>query len=109
MATRFYFNFNGLTKVNRQAAFLCHCGYVLLGESHGAARSGEDRRRRMSDAEYLTARAHQELNAAMHSSDQRVREVHLELADAYAFRLREEKRSQRLKQVAEHAERLPAA
>ena len=46
----------------------------------------------MSDAEYLAARAQQELVAAMLSSDRRVREVHLELADAYAFRLRETKR-----------------
>jgi hypothetical protein len=46
----------------------------------------------MSDAEYLVMRAHQELNAAMRSSDRRVRSVHLELADGYAFRLRELKR-----------------
>ena len=43
----------------------------------------------MSDAKYFTERAQQELNAAMRSSDRRVRDVHLELADAYAFRLRE--------------------
>ena len=45
----------------------------------------------MSDAEYLTARARQELSAAMRASDPRVRQIHLELADAYAFRLREMK------------------
>jgi hypothetical protein len=46
----------------------------------------------MVDADYLTERAHQELDAAAHSSDRRVRQVHLELADAYAFRLRELRR-----------------
>jgi hypothetical protein len=46
----------------------------------------------MSDAEYLIARAHQELSAAMRASDARVRQVHLELVDAYAFRLRVMKR-----------------
>ena len=49
----------------------------------------------MFDAEYLIERAHQELNAAMRSSDVRVRKVHLELADAYAFRLSETKRLER--------------
>lgn len=49
----------------------------------------------MSDADYLIERAHQELNAAMRTSDPRVRELHLELADAYAFRLREVKRQER--------------
>ena len=46
----------------------------------------------MSDAEYFADRAQQELRAAIRSSDRRVRDVHLELADAYAFRLREERR-----------------
>ena len=49
----------------------------------------------MSDAEYLTQRAHEELNAALRCSDPRVRNRHLELADAYAFKLREVKRQQR--------------
>ena len=44
----------------------------------------------MSDAEYFAERAQQELRAA--TSDRRVRQIHLELADAYAFRLREAKR-----------------
>jgi hypothetical protein len=49
----------------------------------------------MSDAEYFTERAHQELNAAMRSCDRRVRDRHLELADAYAFRLLEVTRQER--------------
>ena len=44
---------------------------------------------RMLDADYLANRAAQELAAAIKASDNRVRERHLELADAYAFRLRE--------------------
>jgi hypothetical protein len=44
----------------------------------------------MSNSEYLSLRAQFELRAAIHSVDRRVREIHLELADAYAFRLREE-------------------
>jgi hypothetical protein len=47
----------------------------------------------MSNAEYLTERSRQERLAAMHSPDRRVRDIHLELADAYAFRLREEERA----------------
>jgi hypothetical protein len=43
----------------------------------------------MSDADYFILRAQQELSAAMRSSDLRVRQVHLELADAYSFRVRE--------------------
>ena len=46
----------------------------------------------MLDADYFAARASQELRAASQCSDRRVREVHLELADAYAFRLRETQR-----------------
>lgn len=46
----------------------------------------------MTDAEYLTERAAQELRAAMQAPNRRVREVHLELANAYSFRLREAKR-----------------
>ena len=49
----------------------------------------------MSDAEYLTERAVQELSAAMRSSDARVREIHLELADAYTFKVREMQRQER--------------
>jgi hypothetical protein len=47
----------------------------------------------MSDAEYFVERAHQELLAAMRAPDRRVRERHLELADAYTFRLWQEKRT----------------
>lgn len=54
----------------------------------------------MSDAEYLIQRAHEELNAAMRCSDLSVRNRHLELADAYAFRLREVKRQERRLQAA---------
>jgi hypothetical protein len=36
----------------------------------------------MVDADYFALRAAEELRAAMSSSDSRVREVHLELADA---------------------------
>jgi hypothetical protein len=54
----------------------------------------------MMDADYLTERAHQELNAAMRSSDLRVRNRHLELADAYAFRLREVRRQEQFAQPA---------
>jgi hypothetical protein len=46
----------------------------------------------MLDAEYFAERAQQELRAAMQASDRRVREIHFELANAYAFRLREAKR-----------------
>jgi hypothetical protein len=42
----------------------------------------------MSDAEYFILRAQQELSAAMRSSDLRVRQVHLALADAYSFKVR---------------------
>ncbi len=62
----------------------------------------------MSDAEYLVQRAHEELIAAMKSSDRRVREVHLKLADAYAFRLREMKRQERTSAVADAFPKLPA-
>jgi hypothetical protein len=51
----------------------------------------------MSDAEYLIARAQQELRAAMRAPDARVRQIHLELADAYSFRLRQMKRDFRPK------------
>ena len=44
----------------------------------------------MSDTAYFSARAQEELRAAGNSTDPRTREIHLQLADAYAFRLREE-------------------
>jgi hypothetical protein len=50
----------------------------------------------MSNAEYFAERAQQELLAAIRAPDRRVRERHLELADAYTFRLNEEKRSCRM-------------
>ena len=62
----------------------------------------------MSDAEYFVHRAHAEMIAAMKSSDRRVREVHLELADAYAFRLRETKRLERGPAVATDTFQVPA-
>lgn len=49
----------------------------------------------MFDAVYLTERARQEKAAAMRSSNLRVRSLHLELADAYAFRARELERQER--------------
>jgi len=47
----------------------------------------------MSDADYFVERASQELRAAMRAFDARVRNLHLELADAYAFRAREMRRT----------------
>ena len=49
----------------------------------------------MIDIEYLTARAHEELKAAIAASDHRVRDVHLEFADAYSYQLREAQAWQR--------------
>ena len=46
----------------------------------------------MSDAEYFTDRALNELRAAMLAYDVRVRIVHLELTDAYTAKLEEVKR-----------------
>jgi hypothetical protein len=46
----------------------------------------------MGDAEYLIKREQQELEAALRASDARVRQVHLELANAYTFRLNQTKR-----------------
>ena len=43
----------------------------------------------MSDTEYLVARAEQELHAAVGASAERARAIHLQLADAYSFRVRE--------------------
>lgn len=50
----------------------------------------------MSDADYLAVRAQQERLAALRAPDRRVRERHLELAEAYSFRLSEEERSTRI-------------
>jgi hypothetical protein len=52
--------------------------------------------RRLADADYLIDRTQQELRAAIAAIDLRVRNVHLKLADAYAFRLREMTRQQNL-------------
>jgi hypothetical protein len=49
----------------------------------------------MSDAEYLTLRAEQELRAAAGAVDQRVRGIHMELANAYSFKLLETMRLER--------------
>jgi len=49
----------------------------------------------MSDTEYLHARAQQELRAASNSTNRRIRDIHLELADAYAFRVREQQAIER--------------
>jgi hypothetical protein len=46
----------------------------------------------MSEVDYLTDRAIQELRAAMLAFDVRVRSIHLELADAYTLKLAEAKR-----------------
>ena len=46
----------------------------------------------MSDAEYLIKREQQELQAALQSYDKRVRQVHLDLADAYTRRVNEAQR-----------------
>ena len=43
----------------------------------------------MVEGDYLASRAAQEFKAAIMASDERVRQRHLELADAYAFRLKE--------------------
>jgi hypothetical protein len=49
----------------------------------------------MGDAEYLIKREQQELEAALRASDARVRQIHLELANAYTFRLNQTKRLER--------------
>ena len=49
----------------------------------------------MSDAEYLIKREQQELEAALQSYDKRVRQVHLDLADAYTRRVNEAQRLKR--------------
>ena len=59
------------------------------GDSRGASALRRTVGSRMLDADYLANRAAQELAAAIKASDNRLRERHLELADAYAFRLRE--------------------
>jgi len=43
----------------------------------------------MDDTEFLADRAQQEISAALKSSNPRVRDVHLDMADAYLLRLRE--------------------
>ena len=70
-----------------------------MGQRAGA----RTRRRRMSDAEYLIERAHQELNAAISAQNLRVRQVHLELADAYTSRLYELKRAERKREIVRQA------
>lgn len=50
----------------------------------------------MFDADYLIKREQQELAAALRAADRRVRQVHLEMADAYTFRISEMKRQERL-------------
>jgi hypothetical protein len=57
-------------------------GHRLVAEING--RSGQG-----SDAEYLIKREQQELEAALQSYDKRVRQVHLDLADAYTRRVNE--------------------
>lgn len=49
----------------------------------------------MAEGDYLARRATEELAAAVRASDNRVRDRHLELADAYSFRLREWKALER--------------
>jgi hypothetical protein len=61
----------------------------------GQAPTVERRGMRMVEGDYLARRATEELAAAIKASDNRVRERHLELADAYAFRLREWKAIER--------------
>lgn len=53
----------------------------------------------MAEGDYLASRAAQELTAAINSPDARVRERHLELADAYSFRLREWKAQEQRRQM----------
>jgi hypothetical protein len=50
----------------------------------------------MFDADYLIKREQQELEAARRASDVRARRLHLEMADAYTFRVSELKRQERL-------------
>jgi len=49
----------------------------------------------MLEAEYLIKREQQELEAALQASDKRVRQVHLDLADAYTSRVNEAERLER--------------
>ena len=62
-------------------------------ESRGATHPGTGEGR-MSNAEYLIKREQEELEAALRSTDRRVRDRHLELADAYTFLLSEMKRQE---------------
>lgn len=50
----------------------------------------------MSVLEYLIKREQQELKAALKSSDWSVRQLHLEMANAYTFRIEEMKRLERM-------------
>jgi len=61
----------------------------------GQAPAVERRGKRMVEGDYLARRATEELAAAIKASDDRVRERHLEFADAYVFRLREWKAIER--------------
>jgi len=65
--------------------------WITLAErlARGKSAMARARGRRMSETEYLVARAEQELRAALTASDERAREVHRQLADAYTHRLRE--------------------
>jgi predicted nucleic acid-binding protein len=58
----------------------------------------------MGDAEYLIKREQQELEAALRASDARVRQVHLELADAYTFRVNQTKRLERRAELTPEAD-----
>jgi len=49
----------------------------------------------MDDTEFLADRAQQEISAALKSSNRRVRDVHLDMADAYLLRLRAAKAESR--------------
>jgi len=54
---------------------------------------------RMHDTAYLTDRAQQELSAALRSPDCRVRDIHLDMADAYLVQMREAQIRARRSQV----------
>ena len=53
----------------------------------------------MSDTGYLIDRAQQELSAAIRSPDCRARNVHLDMADAYLWQLREDEAQKRRRQL----------
>lgn len=60
-------------------------GTTRIGQSFEGASGGW----RMDDIAYLAERAQQELSAALKSTDSRVRNVHVDFADAYVLRIRE--------------------